>query len=124
MPPAVFENSYTPDSVNSIKWDTLEDETYQNVYNYYKGLIAFRKAHAGFVLPMQTMSTQTSLPWTVSTKSLHSGSTAVREWGNVRRHFCDLQSKQYRDIWKAFVKGCVDIFHITYAKDLSLLLPE
>ena len=29
-----LENSYnSPDSVNSIKWDTLEDETYQNVYN-------------------------------------------------------------------------------------------
>ena len=39
-------NSYSsPDSVNSIKWDNLNDETYQAVYNYYKGLIAFRKAH-------------------------------------------------------------------------------
>ena len=41
------ENSYaSPDSVNSIKWDTLDDETYWNVYQYYKGLIAFRKEHA------------------------------------------------------------------------------
>lgn len=41
------ENSYaSPDSVNSLKWDTLNDEAYQNVYNYYKGLIAFRKAHS------------------------------------------------------------------------------
>ena len=39
-------NSYSSsDEVNSIKWDTLSDETYMNVYNYYKGLIAFRKAH-------------------------------------------------------------------------------
>ena len=39
-------NSYaSPDSVNSLKWDNLNDETYQDVYNYYKGLIAFRKAH-------------------------------------------------------------------------------
>jgi len=39
-------NSYSsPDSVNSIKWDNLNDESYQAVYNYYKGLIAFRKAH-------------------------------------------------------------------------------
>lgn len=45
------ENSYnSPDSVNSIKWDMLEDETYQNVYHYYKGLIAFRKAHAALRL--------------------------------------------------------------------------
>ena len=39
-------NSYaSPDSVNSIKWDHLNDDTYMSVYNYYKGLIAFRKAH-------------------------------------------------------------------------------
>ena len=39
-------NSYaSPDSVNSIKWDNLNDEAYMAVYNYYKGLIAFRKAH-------------------------------------------------------------------------------
>lgn len=40
------ENSYaSPDSVNSLKWDTLNEEEYLNTYNYYKGLIAFRKAH-------------------------------------------------------------------------------
>jgi pullulanase len=39
-------NSYSsPDSVNSIKWSTLEKEEYQAVVNYYKGLIEFRKAH-------------------------------------------------------------------------------
>lgn len=45
------ENSYaSPDSVNSLKWDTLEDETYWKVYQYYKGLIAFRKEHAALRL--------------------------------------------------------------------------
>lgn len=40
------ENSYSsPDSVNSLKWDTLSEEEYLNTYDYYKGLIAFRKAH-------------------------------------------------------------------------------
>ena len=40
------ENSYaSSDSVNSLKWATLEEEEYQNVYQYYKGLIAFRKDH-------------------------------------------------------------------------------
>lgn len=40
------ENSYSsPDSVNSLKWDNLNEAEYLNVYNYYKGLIAFRKAH-------------------------------------------------------------------------------
>lgn len=43
------ENSYkSPDATNSIKWDTLNDEKVSDVFNYYKGLIAFRKAHAGF----------------------------------------------------------------------------
>ena len=40
------ENSYNqPDSVNSIKWDDLNKPEYANVYEYYKGLIAFRKEH-------------------------------------------------------------------------------
>jgi pullulanase len=39
------ENSYqSPDSVNSIKWDTKEANS--EVYHYYKGLIAFRKEHS------------------------------------------------------------------------------
>lgn len=39
-------NSYrSPDRVNSIKWDTLDQELYQKNVAYYKGLIAFRKAH-------------------------------------------------------------------------------
>jgi pullulanase len=39
-------NSYkSPDSVNSIKWNTLSDAAYMDVYSYYQGLIAFRKAH-------------------------------------------------------------------------------
>ncbi len=39
-------NSYNlPDSVNSIKWDNLNDPATQDVVDYYTGLIAFRKAH-------------------------------------------------------------------------------
>ncbi len=39
-------NSYrSPDSVNSLKWDNLNDPVYQDVYNYYQGVIAFRQAH-------------------------------------------------------------------------------
>lgn len=38
------ENSYNfPDSVNSIKWDELTKN--RIVFHYYRGLIAFRKAH-------------------------------------------------------------------------------
>ena len=39
-------NSYSsPDSVNSLKWDNLNDPVYQDVVSYYQGLIAFRQAH-------------------------------------------------------------------------------
>ena len=39
-------NSYkSPDSVNSLKWNNLDQEIYQDTYRYYQGLIAFRKAH-------------------------------------------------------------------------------
>lgn len=42
-------NSYNaPDSVNSIKWDSLSEERTYEVYEYYKGMIAFRKAHSSF----------------------------------------------------------------------------
>lgn len=42
---AFDENSYkSPDSVNSLRWDTKTDNI--NVFEYYKGLIAFRKSHA------------------------------------------------------------------------------
>ena len=40
------ENSFkSSDQVNSIKWDLLEQRAYRDTYEYYQGLIAFRKAH-------------------------------------------------------------------------------
>lgn len=45
------ENSYaSPDEVNSLKWDTLDNPEYAAVYDYYRGLIAFRKTHGAFRL--------------------------------------------------------------------------
>lgn len=39
-------NSYrSSDRINCIKWNVLEDPTYQAMAKYYQGLIAFRKAH-------------------------------------------------------------------------------
>ncbi len=39
------DNSYdSPDSVNSLKWDSVSEN--KEVYEYYKGMIAFRKAHS------------------------------------------------------------------------------
>ncbi len=44
-------NSYASgDEVNSLKWGDLEDESYMAVFEYYKGLIAFRKAHGALRL--------------------------------------------------------------------------
>lgn len=43
-PGTFIEDSYnSPDSVNSLKWYSKKEE--QEVYGYYEGLIAFRKAH-------------------------------------------------------------------------------
>ena len=40
------DNSYkSSDAVNSLKWDNLNDPVYQDVVDYYAGLIEFRKAH-------------------------------------------------------------------------------
>lgn len=40
-------NSYNAgDEVNRIDWSSLGDKKYSSVFEYYKGLIAFRKAHS------------------------------------------------------------------------------
>ena len=40
------DNSYNlPDKINSLKWKNLDDPLYQQVRDYYQGLIAFRRAH-------------------------------------------------------------------------------
>ncbi|MBQ6844006.1 MAG: type I pullulanase [Agathobacter sp.] len=42
----VIHNSYkSPDYINSLKWDNLDSEAYQNVVDYYAGLVEFRKNH-------------------------------------------------------------------------------
>ncbi len=41
-------NSFrAPDKVNSIKWEDLDKAEYQRNVEFYRGLIAFRKAHPG-----------------------------------------------------------------------------
>lgn len=47
------ENSYcSPDSTNSLKWDNKTNVL--DTYEYYKGLIAFRKAHAALRMTTAT----------------------------------------------------------------------
>ena len=44
-------NSYrSPDSVNAIRWSDLDKTEYRKNVDYYRGLIAFRKAHPGLRL--------------------------------------------------------------------------
>ncbi len=44
---AFDHNSYkSPDAINSLKWNRKSE--YKDVFEYYKGLIAFRKAHSAF----------------------------------------------------------------------------
>ena len=48
------QNSYqSPDSINQINWNfkTL----HKDIFNYYKQLIALRRAHAAFRIPNQDM---------------------------------------------------------------------
>ena len=51
---AYDHNSYnSPDIVNSIKWNRKSE--FIDVYNYYKGLIALRKAHTAFRFPTKEL---------------------------------------------------------------------
>lgn len=44
-------NSYNlPDSINSLKWNTLDSAAGNHLFCYYQGLIAFRKAHTALRL--------------------------------------------------------------------------
>jgi pullulanase len=50
-------NSYnSPDSINQLDWSRISK--YKNVVNYYKALIALRKAHPGFRMPTAEMIRQ------------------------------------------------------------------
>ena len=42
------ENSYrSPDRVNALRWENLDKPEYQEVSQYYRGLLTFRKDHEG-----------------------------------------------------------------------------
>ncbi len=44
-------NSYNSgDKINQLIWENLANDEYKQVYEYYKGLIAFRKAHGALRL--------------------------------------------------------------------------
>ena len=73
-------NSYNcPDSINSIKWNNLEKPEYQKVFEYYKGLIRFRKAHGA--LRMNSAGDVYSHITDVKTGA--EGVVAFHIWGNI-----------------------------------------
>ena len=57
------ENSYhSPDRVNALRWENLDRPEYQEVYRYYRGLLAFRKAHEGLRQPKRETVRVTCIP--------------------------------------------------------------
>ena len=73
-----ISNSYkSSDRVNSIKWNVLKDPLYQETVNYYKGLIAFRKAHPALRLTSDYDVLSHMLP--VYCDHPHVGTFRVRE---------------------------------------------
>ena len=51
----IIHNSYnSPDYINSLKWANLDNATYQQVRDYYAGLVEFRKNHAALRLTTAT----------------------------------------------------------------------
>lgn len=52
-----IHNSYqSPDSINQINWNSKT--SHKDIFEYYKGLIALRNAHAAFRMPTQDMVQQ------------------------------------------------------------------
>ncbi len=71
------QNSYrSPDSVNAMKWSDLEDPKHAGTVEYYKGLIAFRKAHAVLRLTTAQMVEDAVMP--VPTGNRHSLAFRIR----------------------------------------------
>ena len=81
LPEGGFEsNSYKSlDFVNSIRWENLSKTEYKEIFEYYKGLIKFRKAHG--VLRMNNPGDVCShITVMEGTKE---GTAAFHLWGNV-----------------------------------------
>jgi len=61
------DNSYrAADGVNALKWDTLTEEEYHCNVEYYRGLLAFRKAHPALRLQSREEVLATVKPISVS----------------------------------------------------------
>ena len=78
----LVENSYaSPDSVNAIKWDTLNDPTVMKTCDYYRGLLAFRKAHPALRLTTREEATAAVTP--ILLENPHAVAFGIRANGDV-----------------------------------------
>lgn len=106
-------NSYrSPDSTNSIKWSTKTEN--KDIYEYYKGLIAFRKAH-GALRMTKTKDIQENLTFLSNLKGNAIGYTItgspngekakeimVIHNGNNKSIDIPLPDS---DVWKIYING-------------------
>ena len=61
------DNSYrSPDAVNAIKWSDLGKEDYRKTADFYRGLLAFRKAHPALRLTTREAVLETIRPVSVA----------------------------------------------------------
>lgn len=76
----VEHNSYNlPDYTNAIRWDDLEKPEYAGVFEYYKGLLAFRKAHGVF----RMRSAEDVRSHITVIESGEKGLISFHLWGNI-----------------------------------------
>ena len=72
------ENSYkSPDAINSIKWNTMDEAIYQDTFEYYKGLLAFRKAHPALRMTTRQQIMDNTVPFHCD--QAHVGAFFLRE---------------------------------------------
>ena len=107
------ENSYkSPDSVNSLKWD--QKTKYIDVYNYYKGLIAFRRSYPALRMTYSADIQNalhfipTNIPNMIAYR-INSSNQDTRESiliiFNANRHTKTLQIPEGE--WRVYVKGMI-----------------
>ena len=78
-------NSYNAsDAVNNLKWSDLDNPTYKAVFEYYKGLIAFRKAHAALRL-----STSEAIMQNITNLAAETNVTAMKIKGGMEGETAD-----------------------------------
>lgn len=106
------ENSYNlPDSVNSIKWDNKGNTI--DVYEYYKGLIALRKAHPAFRmttteniqnnLVFQDVNEANVVAYTIGNNSNHESAESIFVAYNANKE--DVTLTLPEGTWNVYVNG-------------------